>query len=135
MRMGGSSDKIELMTDNAQELRASLPVRTRPQPAPAPKKTEEEDDMDAAWAAHDGAAAELALERGEKPGAVSKANNSLVQDTITEHQSSHVPPQPPTLPDGSSTMAIEGHIPRQDRPKDEDEDLDDVLDWEKQLNG
>ena len=91
--------------------------------------------MDAAWAAHDSAATELALERGEKPGAVSKANSSLVQDIITEHQSSHMPPQPPTLPDGSSTMAIEGHIPRQDRPKDEDEDEDDAQDWEKQLNG
>lgn len=135
LRMGGSSDKIELMTDNAHELRASLPVRTRPQPAPAPKKTEDEEDMDAAWAAHDSAATELALERGEKPGAVSKANSSLVQDIITERQSSHMPPQPPTLPDGSSTMAIEGHIPRQDRPKDEDEDEDDAQDWEKQLNG
>lgn len=133
LRAGGHGDKIELMVDNAQELRTTLPVRTK-QAAPAPVKTEDEDDMDAAWAAHDSAAAELALERGEKPGAASKANSSLVQDTITEHESSNAPPQPPTLPAGS-TMAIEGHIPRHNRPKDEDEEEDDAQDWEKHLPG
>lgn len=141
LRMGGASEKVELMVDNAQELRASLPLRVKPQVASNAKKTEkekEEEDVESAWAALDSAKAELALERGEKPGAVSKANNSLVQDTITEHVSSHAPPQPPTLPAGS-TMAIEGHIPRQDRPKDEDEDEDededDAQDWEKHLPG
>jgi hypothetical protein len=100
-----------------------------------PAKTEEEEDMDAAWAAHDSATAELALERGEKPGAVSKANNSLVQDTITERESSTAAPQPPSLPAGS-TMAIEGHIPKHNRPKeDEDEDEDDEQDWDKHLPG
>lgn len=140
LRSGGYGDKIELMVDNAQELRTALPVRTKPQAAAVTAKTEEEEDIDAAWAAHDSAAAELALERGEKPGAVTKANNSLVQDTITEHESSHAPPQAPTLPAGS-TMAIEGHIPRHDRPKDkdededEDEDEDDAQDWDKHLPG
>jgi hypothetical protein len=132
LRTGAHGERIELMMDNAQELRTALPVRTKPA-APAPVKTEEEDDMDDAWAALDNAKTELALERGEKPGAVSKANNSLVQDTIKEHASSSAPPQPPTLPAGS-TMAIEGHIPRHNRQKDEDED-EDEQDWDKDLNG
>lgn len=136
LRAGGPGDTIELMADNAQDLRAArLPLRTKQQSAPAPVKTEEEEDVDDAWAAHDSAAAELALERGEKPGAVTKANASLVHDTITEHESSTAPPQPPTLPAGS-TMAIEGHIPRHDRPKDEDDDdEDDAQDWDKHLPG
>ncbi|KAJ4982500.1 hypothetical protein SVAN01_12007, partial [Stagonosporopsis vannaccii] len=76
---------------------------------------------------------ELALERGEKPGAVPKANSSLVQATITEHASSRAPPPPPTLPAGA-TLAIEGHVPRQNRPKDDDDD-DDPQDWDKHLPG
>lgn len=134
LRSGGHGEKIELMVDNTQELRATLPVRPKQQAATAPLKTEEDVDIDAAWAAHDDAAAELALERGEKPGNLSKANDSLVQDTITERASSNAPPQPPSLPAGS-TMAIEGHIPKHNRPKDEDEDADDEQDWDKQLNG
>ena len=136
LRSGGHGEKIERMVDNAQELRTTLPVRTKQQAAPVPAKTEEEEDMDAAWAAHDSATAELALERGEKPGAVSKANNSLVQDTITERESSTAVPQPPSLPAGS-TMAIEGHVPKHNRPKDEDEDEDedDEQDWDKHLPG
>lgn len=135
LRSGSHGEKIELMVDNAQELRTVLPVRTKqpPAPAPAPARREEEDDIDAAWAAHDNAAAELALERGEKLGAMSKANNNLVQDTITEREPNSVPPQPPSLPAGS-TMAIEGHVPRHDRPKDE-EDEDDEQDWDKHLPG
>lgn len=135
LRAGGHGERIELMVDNAQELRATLPVRAKQQAAPAPVKTEDEEDVEAAWDAHDRAAAELALERGEKPGAVTKANNSLVQDTITEHESSNAPPQPPALPAGS-TMAIEGHIPRHNRPKDDDDDdEDDAHDWDKHLPG
>ncbi|KAF2621355.1 hypothetical protein BU25DRAFT_416143 [Macroventuria anomochaeta] len=144
LRSGGYGGGIELIVDNAQELRTTLPVRAQQQAAPAPVKTEEEEDMDAVWAAHDSATAELARERGEKPGAVSKASNSLVQDTITEHESSHAPPQPPSLPAGP-TMAIEGHIPRHNRPKEEDEDGDgdgdgdedehDEQDWDKHLPG
>lgn len=133
LRSGSHGDKIELMVDNAQELRTVLPVRTKQLPRSAPAERKEEDDIDAAWAAHDKAAAELALERGEKPGAMKKANNSLVQDTITEREPNSVPPQPPSLPAGS-TMAIEGHIPRHDRPKDED-DEDDEQDWDKHLPG
>lgn len=138
MRMGGHGDRLELMVDNAPELHATLPVRTKQEPAvSAPAANEDEDDVDAAWAARDSAAAELALERGETPGAVPRANSSLVHDTITEHASSTTAPQPPTLPAGS-TMAIEGHIPRQDRPKSEQEDEDDeddAQDWEKHLPG
>lgn len=134
LRTGAYGEKIDLMVDNAHALRTALPVRTK-QAAPAPAATQEEDDLDAAWAALDNAKSELALERGEKPGAVSKANNSLVQDTIKEHESSHAPPQPPSLPAGS-TMAIEGHIPRHNRQKeDEDEDDEDAQDWDKDLNG
>ncbi|KAF9694225.1 hypothetical protein EKO04_008015 [Ascochyta lentis] len=139
LRSGTHGEKIELMVENAQDLPATLPVRSKLPVAPAPLKTDDEDDMDAAWAAHDGAAAELelALERGEKPGAVSKANDSLVQDTITERASSQAPPQPPSLPAGS-TMAIEGHIPRHNRRKDDDDDddeEDDGQDWDKHLPG
>ncbi|KAH6611844.1 Rtr1/RPAP2 family-domain-containing protein [Boeremia exigua] len=130
LRAGG--DRIELMVDNAPELHTTLPVRTKPQVVPVAVKAEDEDDMDAAWAAHDTAAAELALERGEKPGAVGKANSSLVKDTITEHAPSATPPQPPT-PAGP-TMAIEGHVPRHNRPKDEEEE-DDPQDWDKHLPG
>lgn len=133
LRGGGHGDRIELMVDNARELHTALPVRPKPA-APAPVTTADDDDLDAAWAAHDDAAAELALERGEKRGALSKANDSLVQDIITEHASSHAPPQPPSLPAGA-TMAIEGHVPRHDRPKDEDEDEDDAQDWDKHLPG
>jgi hypothetical protein len=135
LRSGGHGEKIELMVENTLEHGTALPVRTKQQAAPAPVKKEEEDDMDAAWAAHDDAAAELALERGEKPGNLTKANNSLVQDLITERASSSAPPQPPSLPAGS-TMAIEGHVPRHNRPKDEDEDdEDDEQDWDKHLPG
>ncbi len=133
LRARGHGDDIELMVDNANELRTSLPVRTKQAAAPAPVKTEDEEHVEAAWAAHDTATAELALERGEKPGAVTRANPSLVQDTIIEHTSSDAPPQPPTLPAGS-TMAIEGHIPKHDRDKDDDDD-DDAQDWDKHLPG
>ncbi|KAF1348378.1 hypothetical protein EJ07DRAFT_141515 [Lizonia empirigonia] len=132
LRAGGHGDRIELMVDNARELHTALPVRPKPA-ALAPVTAEDEEDLDAAWAAHDDAAAELALERGEKRGTLSKANDSLVQDTITEHASSHAPPQPPSLPAGS-TMAIEGHVPRHNRPKDED-DEEDAQDWDKHLPG
>ncbi|KAJ4335495.1 hypothetical protein N0V95_008880 [Ascochyta clinopodiicola] len=135
LRSGGHGDKIELMVENAHELRTTLPVRTKQHAAPAPAKTHDEDDLDAAWAAHDDAAAELALERGEKPGDVTKANDTLVRDIITERASSQAPPQPPSLPAGS-TMAIEGHIPRHNRRKEEDEeDEDDAQDWDKHLPG
>lgn len=136
LRSGGYGEKIELMVDNAQEHRTALPVRTKNHAAAAPVKNEEEEDMDAAWAAADRAAAELALERGEKPGHPSKANNSLVHDTITERETSTAPPQPPSLPAGP-TMAIEGHIPKHNRPKDDEEedDDDDDQDWDKHLPG
>ncbi|KAJ4313894.1 hypothetical protein N0V94_006705 [Neodidymelliopsis sp. IMI 364377] len=134
LRSGGHGEKIELMVENTLEHDAALPVRTKQQAAPAPVNKDDDDDMDAAWAAHDDAAAELALERGEKPGNPTKATNSLVQDLITERASSSAPPQPPSLPAGS-TMAIEGHVPRHNRPKDDDEDEEDEQDWDKHLPG
>ncbi|UPX20693.1 Protein-serine/threonine phosphatase [Ascochyta rabiei] len=140
LRSAGHGEKMELLVENAHELRATLPVRTKPRAAPAPAKAHDEDDVDAAWAAHDDAAAELARERGEKPGGVTKANDSLVRDTITERASSQAPPQPPSLPAGS-TMAIEGHIPRHNRREEAEEaeeaedEEDDAQDWDKHLPG
>ncbi|KAF1922529.1 uncharacterized protein M421DRAFT_426823 [Didymella exigua CBS 183.55] len=134
LRTGAHGDKLELMVDNGPELRTALPARTK-QAAPPPARTAEEADVEDAWAAHASATAELALERGEKPGAVPKASGSLVQDTVTERESSGAPPQPPTLPAGC-TMAIEGHVPRHNRAKDEaDDDDDDGQDWDRDLNG
>ena len=102
-------------------------------------KDSEEDEVNAAWAACEDALADLALERGEKPGQATKANNDLVQDQILERPSNNAPPQPPSLPNQTSdhTMAIEGHVPRINRKdKDEDdEDEDDAQDWDKHLPG
>lgn len=139
LRSGGHGERIELMVDNAHQHSTALPARTKQQPsAPAPAKREEDDDMDAAWAAHDHAAVQLAQERGEKPGELTKANHSLVQDRITERASTQAPPQPPSL-DSRATMAIEGHVPRSNRAKEEgeeeEEEEDDEQDWEKHLPG
>jgi hypothetical protein len=101
--------------------------------------TDDDDELAAAWAARDDAAADLALERGEKPGAPTKANASLVHAQITERPSSSAPPLPPSLPaESDATMAIEGHVPRLDRAEkdgDEDEDEDDPQDWDRHLPG
>jgi RNA polymerase II-associated protein 2 len=137
MRQGGYGDKMELLVDNTQEIHTALPLR--PKKAPVVEATnDDDDDIAAAWAARDDAMGDLALERGEKPGQVSKANNDLVRDQITERAPSNVPPQPPSLPAQISehTMAIEGHVPRSDRkaPGSEDEDdEEDAQDWDKHL--
>jgi hypothetical protein len=139
MRQGGYGDKMELLVDNTQELHTALPLRPKQAPVVEPAD-EDEDDIAAAWAARDDAMGDLALERGEKPGQVSKANNHLVRDQITERTPSNVPPQPPSLPAQISehTMAIEGHIPRIDRKArddEDDDDEDDAHDWDKHLPG
>jgi hypothetical protein len=138
MRQGGYGDKLELMVENAQALETALPLRSVKAVAAAPA-TEEDDDIEAAWAAQKDAMADLALERGERPGQVSKAsNNDLVRDQITERMPSG-PPQPPSLPSQISqhTLAIEGHVPRIDRrdEDDDDDDEDDAQDWDKSLPG
>ncbi|RAR01891.1 duf408 domain-containing protein [Stemphylium lycopersici] len=138
MRQGGYGDNIELMVDNEDEVRKALPLRPKHQDSTA-AGGDEDDDVDAAWAARDDAMTDLALERGEKPGQVSKANNDLVQDQIMERMPTNAPPQPPSLPGQTSdhTMAIEGHVPRINRKgkEDEDEDEDDAQDWDKHLPG
>lgn len=134
MRQGGYGDKLELMVENAEEHQKTLPLRLkqeRPDAAAA-----EEDEVAAAWAAQQDALADLALERGEKPGQLGKANSSLVKEEIMERAASKAPPQPPSLPSQSfenTTMAIEGHVPRSDRRDRDDEDEDDAQDWEKHL--
>jgi hypothetical protein len=137
MRQGGYGDKLELMVENAQEHQTALPMRPRA-PAAAAPTADEDDDIEAAWAAQKDAMKDLALERGEKPGQVSKANNNdLVRDQITERMPSG-PPQPPSLPSQISqhTLAIEGHVPRLDRrDQDDDDDDDDAQDWDKALPG
>ncbi|XP_014552176.1 hypothetical protein COCVIDRAFT_110995 [Bipolaris victoriae FI3] len=137
LRQGGYGDKIELMVENEEEHRVTLPLRPK-QPVASTKDQDEDDDVDAAWAAREDAMADLALERGEKPGQVTKANSDLVQDQILERPLNNAPPQPPSLPTQTSdhTMAIEGHVPRINRKdKDDDEDEDDPQDWEKHLPG
>jgi hypothetical protein len=123
--------------ENAQEHQTALPMRSRA-PAAAAPTADEDDDIEAAWAAQKDAMKDLALERGEKPGQVSKANNNdLVRDQITERMPSG-PPQPPSLPSQISqhTLAIEGHVPRLDRrDQDDDDDDDDAQDWDKALPG
>ena len=138
-------DKIELLVENAAAVHAALPVRPKQAAAPAKLTAttdDDDDDMAAAWAARDDAAADLALERGEKPGAPTKANSSLVHDHITEHASSSAPPLPPSLPaEADATMAIEGHVPRLDRAEQDGGDGDgesedeDPQDWDRHLPG
>jgi hypothetical protein len=138
MRQGGYGDKLELMVENAQEHHNALPLRPK-EAATAASAGDDDDDVAAAWAAREDAMDDLALERGEKPGQVSKAdNNELVRDQITERMPSSAPPQPPSLPSQVSehTMAIEGHVPRIDRrDRDDDEDEEDAQDWDKHLPG
>ncbi|CBX90599.1 hypothetical protein IAQ61_002091 [Plenodomus lingam] len=137
LRQGGFADKIELMVDNTEEHDNALPL---------PLKKEEDqstnaqdDDVSAAWAAQEEAMAELALERGEQPGQFTKANPGLVKEDIMERATSNAPPKPPTLVAqdmDNTTMAIEGHVPRIDRKRnDDDEDEEDAQDWDKHLPG
>lgn len=137
MRQGGYSGKIELMVENAQDLSTALPLRLK-EPARAEPVDNDEDEIAAAWAAREDAIGDLALERGEKPGQVSKANNELVKDLITERNSSNAAPTAPSLPSHVSeqTMAIEGHVPRidrKDKDEDDEDDEDDAQDWDKHL--
>jgi len=137
MRQGGYGDKLELMVDNTEEHHKALPLRPREENVQAP--IVEEDDMAEAWAAQKDAMEELATERGEKKGAVSKANDSLVRHQVTERIPGSAPPQPPSqLQSSEHTMAIEGHIPqinRKDEDDDDDEDANDPQDWDKHLPG
>jgi hypothetical protein len=136
MRHGGYGDKIELMVDNADEHQKALPLRLKQESATM-AHVDEEADLDAAWAAQADAMKDLALERGEKPGNLTKANNDLIQDQILERSSSSAPPQPPSLPSQTSdhTMAIEGHVPRINRKDKDDDDENDDQDWDKHLPG
>ncbi|KAF2705492.1 hypothetical protein K504DRAFT_448557 [Pleomassaria siparia CBS 279.74] len=142
IRQGGASEKIELMVDNAEEHHNALPLRLKRETAKATPKIlhDDEDDAAAAWAARDDALADLAIERGEKPGRLSKANKDLITAQIKERVG-NAPPVPPSLPSqtmGPSHMAIEGHIPgsagRAVPVSDEEED-DDTQDWDKHLPG
>ncbi|KAF1940446.1 hypothetical protein EJ02DRAFT_456069 [Clathrospora elynae] len=136
MRQGGLGEKIELMVENAEEHHKALPLRLKQEGAST--SDDDKELLDAAWAAQADAMANLALERGEKPGQLSKANGDLIQDQIMERGFSIAPPQPPSLPAQASdhTMAIEGHVPRINRKdRDDDEDEDDAQDWDKLLPG
>lgn len=138
MRQGGHGDPIELLVDHADGHGQALPLRLKHQDAP-PEHADDDDDVAAAWAAREDAMARLALERGETPGQLPKANSLLVQDHITERAPSNAPPQPPSAASQISehTMAIEGHVPRSDRQRkdDADDDDDDAQDWDKRLPG
>jgi hypothetical protein len=142
IRQGGQGDKIELMVENKDEHYKALPLRLKtPAKSASPVKNEDEDDAAAMWAARDDALADLAIERGEKPGRLSKANKDLISEKIKERTVTTVP-VPPTLPSqaaGATHMAIEGHIPGSaSRPTldgDDDDDDDDPQDWDKHLPG
>jgi hypothetical protein len=140
IRQGGLGDKIELMVENKDEHHKALPLRLKTPAKSAPSvKNEEEEDAAAMWAARDDALADLAIERGEKPGRLSKANKDLITEKIKERTVTTVP-EPPTLPSqaaGATHMAIEGHIPGYaSRPAQEDDDEeDDAQDWDKHLPG
>ncbi|RMZ73361.1 DUF408 domain [Pyrenophora seminiperda CCB06] len=141
LRSGGYGDKIELMVENNEEHQLALPLRPK-QKSATTTEAEEEEDLDAAWAAQKAAMADLAIERGEKPGHTSKANSDLIQDQIVERMSTNAPPQAPSLAQASNhTMAIEGHIPRINRKdkdsgdEDDEDDEDDAQDWDKHLPG
>jgi hypothetical protein len=139
LRQGDHGTELELMVDNAEEQQLALPLRLKKQATPAPKDAEEEDAA-AAWAARDDALADLAVERGETPGRLSKVNKDLITDKIKERMV-HFPPVPPSMPEqssGQSHMAIEGHVPKSARDADEAKDSDgedDAQDWDKALPG
>lgn len=122
LRQGGFGGPIELMVDNAEEHATVPPLRLEHEEHEKHDDQavllQEEDDLAAAWAAQEEALADLALERGEPPGQPTKATNALVKDNILEHASSTEPPKPPVLVacgTAETTMAIEGHVPRQER--------------------
>ncbi|KAF2275694.1 uncharacterized protein EI97DRAFT_434112 [Westerdykella ornata] len=132
LRKGGAAQPIELMVENAEEHHRVLPLRPKQdKPAPGAAKSEA-DDVDAAWAARDSAIADLAIERGEKPGGPSKASKDLITEQIKEREQT-TPPVAPSPSYGNSHMAIEGHIPRSGTAKDSDSEDDDDKDWEKHL--
>ena len=136
MRQGGYGDKIELMVENREEHHKALPLRLKREAPKKPVKQEDEDDIADAWAARDDALADLALERGEKPGRLSKANKDLITEKIKERAGTPQAPTPPTRVEGESHMAIEGHVPQsRDRPQQQhdDDDEDDEHDWDKHL--
>jgi hypothetical protein len=138
MRQGGLGDNIELMVDNAEEHDKALPLRLKEATASASAQGgDDDDDVAAAWAAREDAMEDLAVERGEKPGQVSRANNDLVKAQITERMPTNAAPQPPSLPMQIShhTMAIEGHVPRINRKEQDEDDEDDPQDWDKHLPG
>ncbi|KAF9734239.1 Rtr1/RPAP2 family protein [Paraphaeosphaeria minitans] len=134
LRQGDYGTEIDLMVENAEDHHKALPLRLKKAAAPAPEDAEA--DAAAAWAARDDALADLAMERGETPGRLSKANKDLITDKIKERVA-RFQPTPPSLPPGQSHMAIEGHVPKSARhaePKDSD-DEDDEQDWDKALPG
>lgn len=133
LRKGGVTQPIELMVENAEEHYRALPLRPKQSKASAAKS--EADDIEAAWAARDSAIADLAIERGEKPGSLSKPNKDLITPQIKEREQGTAPVAPSPF-GADSHLAIEGHIPRADAAKDskdEDDEDDDDKDWEKYL--
>ncbi|KAF2257875.1 hypothetical protein CC78DRAFT_587861 [Lojkania enalia] len=138
MRQGGHEDKIELMVENPEDHHKALPLRLKKETAAGSSKSRKDDDIVAAWAARDDALADLAVERGEKPGRLSKANKDLITAQIRERVGQS-PPVPPSLSEqtgAQSQMAIEGHVPRINREQwQDDEDEDNATDWDKHIPG
>ncbi|KAH7121279.1 Rtr1/RPAP2 family-domain-containing protein [Dendryphion nanum] len=141
MRQGGYGDNIELLVENADEHHKALPLRLKKETAaPLPQEAaDEEAEIEAAWAARDGALDDLALERGEKPGQLPKANRDLLTSDIKERVASSAPPVAPSQDDQASDahLAIEGYVPRDQRKRNDadDDSEDDAQDWDKFLPG
>ncbi|PSN69419.1 hypothetical protein BS50DRAFT_341668 [Corynespora cassiicola Philippines] len=141
MRQGGYKAKIELMVDNTEEHRTVLPIRLKNDAPPKPAADQDEDDEEAAWALREDALATLALERGEKPGQLSKASDDILQSEIKERVATGAPVAPsPANQDSQAHLAIEGHVPRADKQKktkhsddDDDDESEDGADWDKHL--
>ncbi|KAF2019229.1 hypothetical protein BU24DRAFT_418815 [Aaosphaeria arxii CBS 175.79] len=131
-------EKIELMVENPEEHHKVLPLRLKSENlTPTPTKPSEEDEIAAAWLARDDALADLAIERGEKPGRLSKASKDLMTANIKERVASATPPVAPSLDDQPSQahMAIEGHVPRENRRDQQLDEEDDTEDWDRHLPG
>jgi hypothetical protein len=137
LRQGGAAPPIELLLENTEEHHKALALRPK-QEAPKPLTADPDDeDVAESWAAQKAALADLAIERGEKPGRPTKANNDLISEHIKERVD-NTPPVAPTNESAQSHMAIEGHIPRISTIAaagydDDSEDEDDGPDWEKHL--
>lgn len=132
-RRGGIGGKIELLAENKEEHHMVLPLRLKHDPKPASTTEKDVSEEEAAWADRELAMADLELERGEKPGVPTKANRDLLKSDIQERTDIKAP-DTPSKPIGNgelSHLAIEGHVPKEDKKKNKEADeSDEGEDWD-----